>query len=83
MALMIALDPDFSTSEAPLEDASLSLAAATAGSRGYLVVHFPPMERRFSSAFGDVAATAPERLAELEQDFVSELRELGGMAVVA
>jgi len=80
---MIALDPDYSLTDVPLEAAPLRLAAAAEGSRGYLVVHFPPVLRRFSSALGDVAGEASERLAELEQEFVAELRELGGMAVVA
>lgn len=80
---MIALDSDFPTPHAPVAELPFRLAAATDQSRAFLVVHFPPAACRFSSAFGDVASVAPERLAELEQEFVSELRELGGMAVVA
>jgi hypothetical protein len=80
---MIALDPDFPLADAPKDDLSISLAAPSEMARAYLVVHFPPPGRRFTSAFGTTASAAPERLAELEMDFVSELRELGGMAVVA
>jgi len=61
----------------------LRMAAASGMARAFFVVHFPPAVASGTASLERAVGEESDRLAMLEQAFVAELRELGGMTVVA
>ncbi len=81
----IALDRDFSLSATPslsLATPSLRLPIAAGIARAFLVVHTPSSVAAGRTEGEDIAPIV-EETDEATQAFIAELRELGGMSVIA
>lgn len=81
----IALDRDFSlsaTSSASLATPALRLPIAAGIARAFLVVHTPSSVAGGRSD-GDGIAPLADDTDDATQAFIAELRELGGMSVIA
>lgn len=80
----IALDRDFALpapSQHPAQ--GLRLPAAAGSARAFLVVHFAPPVAGGDARASDTPSSLLDASDEAAQAFVAELRELGGMAVIA